>query len=247
MNGFVGTFQDSLVKVIRALHPRPVVVHPLKLIYYPIPKVASSSVRGYLLEHAFLKDNGTDGKLTMEQIHHGYEYPVLSVSEAAKLVRSGYRSFAVVRDPVARLASCYRDKILEYRKAGEPLRYGFARYNRLFFREVFSTTMPYEAFVAAISRIPDVLADEHFRSQACFLPVRRGRLQLDRVVRLEGLDDEMARLCEDWQLPAWAGRRVNSTAKRSEPAVSGRGVAGQIARRYARDFRLLGYEDPGGM
>lgn len=244
MYGFSGTLMDSFRKTLRALRPQPVLCRKLKLIYYPIPKVASSSIRGYLLEHGFLDDRTDASELTMDQIHHGFDYPQITVREALALQKQGFRSFAVVREPMARLESCYRDKILDYKQKNEPLRYGFARYNRLFLRNVFSTEMSYPDFVRAVSKIPDLLSDEHFRSQSRFLPATRSRLALDRLIRLENLDEEMADMCAQFDLPAWQGKRVNSTPKSPLAAGASPEIIELIVNRFRSDYVLTGYPRP---
>lgn len=244
MNNYLGILKDSMEKAILAMRPRPVVCHELRLIYYPIPKVASSSIRGYLLKNGFLKDYEEDQGLTMERIHHGFAYPTISAKEAEELKKNGYRSFAVVRDPMARSFSCYKDKIAGYRESGQPLRYGFSRYNRLFMREVFSTDMSFEQFLCTVARIPDFIADEHFRSQACFLPIRHNSLMVDQLVQLENLDAGMVETCIEWGLPPWSERRINPTRQSMEPQNYKAHLYGIVSKRYRRDYELTGYSAP---
>lgn len=238
------TVADNLPRLLRSLRPRPVVVHDLKVIYYPIPKAATSSVLGYFLETVFLDGARSADDMTPNQIH-GFDFPRTSLSEAVRLGRGGYISFAVVREPYSRLESCYRDKILDSRAREEPLRYGFARYNRLLGKDAFSTGMSFCEFVNAVERIPDLLADEHFRSQWRFLPCGRRGLKLDHLIRIERFDEDMGEMCARNRLPEWKNKRFN---KRNDLSADDRSEVGgdpdlrrRVHNRYKQDFELLGY------
>ena len=224
--------------------PLAVVIHKLRLVYYPVPKVASSSLRRYFLMHALAEDRDDIATLPQEAIHQEFVYPTLPRRKAAAL--EGYTSLAVVRNPFDRIWSCYQDKVAGQAKANGKLHPGLQRYNKLTGRVIFSPEMSFLEFCRTISNIPDFLADEHFRSQHRLVPADRSAFQVDYLVRQEELDARMTEICERLGLPAWQSERVNAVRS---PRQSGGGFTEEIVellwRRYTRDLRLTGYCSPG--
>ncbi len=145
-------------------------------------------------------------------------------------------SFGFVRDPYARLVSCYRHKILRPRGEGKRLSPLFAVYGR-----AFSLHMDFPQFVRAVAAVPDERAEKHFRSQTRFL-YRAGRPLVDFVGRLERFDEDWAEVCRHTRLQPVA-RTYNVTGADHlrleewyDPAL-----LALVERRYAEDFALLGY------
>ena len=71
--------------------------------------------------------------------------------------KTSYFSFAIVRDPYERLASCYRAK---FNKVDES-KFMFSNYLFGFLKNDDS----FEEFVRKVSKIPDILCDRHFKAQ----------------------------------------------------------------------------------
>ena len=114
----------------------PVLSHRMKLAYFDVPKVANTSIKWVIrqieadargampsppvLERArrFVKARfGSDPKDAWKGIHHAPAFVTESFA-AAKPVPDGYLTLAVVRDPILRLHSAWRDKINEAQFAG---------------------------------------------------------------------------------------------------------------------------------
>ncbi len=245
MTSKIDVFIETIPKVLRSLQPHALVVHDLKLLYFPIPKAASTSILRYFLEHAFMKNQTIPGGLTPNNIHGYYAYPFISLRESMKLQKQGYRSFGVKRDPEKRIASCYRDKILDSKLNGQPLRSGFDRYNRLLGKRIFHTDMSYRQFVLTISKIPDFLSDEHFRSQYRFLPQRGGAILLDRLLSLENFGNEADVMCEEFGIPKFKRGKANVTLATDDagqsPRFESEEVSEIVRNRYGKDYLLLGY------
>jgi hypothetical protein len=150
----------------------------------------------------------------------------------------GYDSFAFVRNPFARLVSCYRDKIL-----WEP---GDAVYPRPYFDIVpypLPTNISFAAFARRVARIPDRVADRHFKSQSAEVFYRG-----TQVVRFLG---HMEQLAADWRTLAErhdfpvALERAHTTGAKGPHAdwrdYYDRATVDIVAGRYAEDLTRLGY------
>lgn len=239
MGSRLKTLLENVAKSWVRRQPRPIICEELKLIYYPVPKVATSTVRRYLIENGFpgaLKGEA----LTHDHIQH-FNFPRITLKAALALRHKGYRTFGVVRNPYARITSCYLDKIAG---AGSRsgLNHGFQRYNRITGRQIFYHGMDFEEFAKRISRIPDWAADSHFRSQATFLPVVKGKIRLDCLMHMESFDEEFLRFCNDHGLPSWAAQRENRTVRKQTLLADTADAVTLLRKRYADCFERFGYD-----
>ncbi len=235
----IETFITYAKRWRRAVSLTPVVIEKMRIVYYPIPKIASSSIKSYFLTHAITGAKGAESENHIHNNVHQDSYPTLPVSKARRLV--GYTSFVVVRHPIERIWSCYKDKIVRYKKNGMPLRPAFERYNIIFGKQFFDLEMSFEAFVHSVSRIPDWASDQHFRSQHCYVNVQKGKIAVDRIVRLENLDSEMRDLTKQLGLPPWDLRKLNESGSSHQPMEIAANIKDKIYQRYRRDFELCGY------
>ncbi len=230
---------DNIAKSWVRRQPRPIICEQLKLIYYPVPKVATSTVRRYLIE------NGYPGSLKGEALTHNhiqhFSFPRITLKEALALQDQGYRSFGVVRNPYARVTSCYLDKIAG---AGSRsgLNHGFQRYNRITGCRVFFHGMDFGQFVKRISRIPDWAADSHFRSQATFLPIVSGVLRMEPLMHMETFDQEFPKFCEQHGLPPWRAQQENKTIRKQTLLADSPESVSRLRKRYADCFARYGYD-----
>ena len=159
-----------------------------RMVYMPIYKVASTSIKTALLrpnavkaeypQYMDIHDEGTAGR-------HSLLHPRWW----------SYFKFAFVRDPFDRLISCYEDRVRRpvYLPIG---RYYFdTGYNHSLIKRLFgasfSQDMSFTAFVALVTRIPDVVSDGHFKSQYAWLH-RFGKCIPDYVGKLEALPESWA-------------------------------------------------------
>lgn len=217
--------------------PRPFICEELKLLYYPVPKAASSTVRRYLIEHGY--PDRRPPELTHHHIQH-FQFPRSTQREARDLVALGYRSLAVVRNPYERIVSCYFDKIVGAGANPGPSA-GFVRYNRLLGRQIFRNDMTFPEFTRVICRIPDFAADAHFRSQRTFIPVVGDRVVLDCVIQMENFSTQFPAFLAASELPAWEMMRENPTKKRDGILRQFPETIPLIQKRYASCFRLFDY------
>lgn len=166
------------IKQYGEIQPRKFyVLEALRLVYLPVPKVACSSVKLAL------------GKAAGISLAYGqdiHDNPAWH-KQKGKLqeAQSGYAKFSFVRNPFDRLVSCYRQKILFTPTPKDP----HATFEYYFFS--LPTHIGFADFVERVSKIPDPLADNHFKSQYALL-YDKGQALVDYVGKFEQLD-------KDWQ------------------------------------------------
>lgn len=150
-----------------------------------------------------------------------------------------YDSFAFVRNPFARLVSCYRDKILW--EPGDPVYprpyYDIAPYP-------MPTNMPFPEFVRRVGRLPDWFSDRHFKSQSADL-YRKGQRVVTFLGRMESLAEDWRTLAARHDLPPTLERAHATKAKGPHDDwrdYYDRPTVDAVYTRYRADFEQLGYE-----
>lgn len=194
------------------------------LFYVRIPKAANTSC-----SYAVLKNNFPDmpATLTATQLN------LITDSWLEKKVSyelTRLTGFTVVRHPLHRLVSVYRDFF--ERKDTDFL------YNGYLFG-VLPQSLSFTEFVHRISRIPDRLKDQHFRPQHCFIEAYRKRKIPLRVFKLEQ-PDELHRFLEGYGMSMPHLNR-GSGDYAYQTYYSARTLA--LARKmYASDFSVFNYD-----
>jgi hypothetical protein len=122
--------------------PNNIILKDMEVICFCIPKCANTSIKRAFMQMLGKKGNphGPGKFETISKWTAGYKYP-------------HFFKFAFVRNPYARLVSCYQNKI-----KGKKFHYPFARFG-------FTPDTTFSDFVQTIERYPDFLSDQHFRSQ----------------------------------------------------------------------------------
>lgn len=222
------------------LTPEAIVCHELKLLYFSIPKVASSSVKYYLRKNGYDSDNATLSDFAIKNIH-GYAYPRIGKSMFIKYRNAGYTAFVVTRDPCKRLWSCYVEKILKKREAGHGLFRGFRRYNEISHRKIFDVDMSFESFVESVVMIPDWLSDGHFRSQYCSVILHKKSLMIDHMIDVDRLNEEMIDMTNKLGIPRWDSPNLNPSKSRAIQPQFNEKIIQLVKKRYERDYLLFNY------
>lgn len=95
----------------------PIRIENTDLVYFPVPKIACTSVKTAILEHndperlARLAESTVNGR----QMHVHDVYPSRRMRVTDRLVFARGRWTALVRDPVRRFVSGYRNRIVHHR------------------------------------------------------------------------------------------------------------------------------------
>jgi hypothetical protein len=209
---------------------RHIVCHEKKFVYAHISKTGSTAIKLEIgLQTGVIRDYPSPDKvMTIHKAPFTWRTP----EEVEKL--EGYTVFAFVRDPLDRLVSVYRDKILEkplsYASYEEGVYFGLLRYG------TFKAGMTFEAFAEAIVDIPHEDADLHFYPQSDFL---RG-VAPDFVGRFSALQ-------RDWEMAAvMAGltptslMKVNATVREPAKWYYTSHLREKVASYYRKDFDRFG-------
>jgi len=226
--------QDKL-KQYGVIQPREFyILDAHKLVYLSVPKAACSSIKTALAKAVGITlapDQGIDA------IHaHPAWHRQKGTLDAAQ---SGYAKFSFVRNPFDRLVSCYRDKINFTPTPQRPK----SIYDYYLF--ALPTHSTFADFVERVSKIPDALADNHFKSQYALL-YEDGAALVDTVGKFEQLHDDWQPIATQYQLdPQLEPFNVSKTKPGchsdyrlyyTQPLVQ------LVYERYRQDVEMFGYE-----
>ena len=183
---------------------------------------------------AYLVNPKTASRALLRAIHHDKAGSASVDSLRQHRLRPDQRAcfrFTFVRDPFARLASFYMDKIV-----GNAAGAGLEHY----LWGALRVDLGFDVLAQAVCQIPDVLADRHFRSQHC-MACPDGKPQVDFIGRFERLAEQFEPIRQRYGLPA-LGRRNASPAYDHRDLYTEELVE-RVATRYAEDIERFGYQD----
>lgn len=196
------------------------------IVFIDVPKVASTAVREALINTA--------------RNHRGAR--VRYTFRPGGEVRSKFK-FAFVRNPFDRLVSCYADKVLAL--DGDGTSYSSrSRYNKWVvtaaFGANFHSSMSFNEFVSLVARIPDSIADAHFRSQYSLLCSRA--VKPDYVGRFETLNDDWNDIATRYGL---APLQLRNTSQRKpwEDYYASEATVRTVWNRYKTDVETFHYDE----
>ena len=141
--------------------------------------------------------------------------------------------FTFVRDPFARLASFYMDKVV--RRDPEA---GFEFY----LWGAMRVDLGFNAVARIVCQLPDALADRHFCSQhAMIFP--GGEPLVDFVGHLESLPEQFEPIRQRYGLAPLRGTHGNVSPDYDYRDLYTEELVQRVARRYAGDIERFGYQD----
>jgi hypothetical protein len=147
-----------------------------------------------------------------------------------------------VRNPFERLVSCYRDKVLY---SGPNEIYSAPYFERYYYFPI-PANIPFGEFVERVARIPDCLADRHFKSQCAYL-YHEGSLLVDYIGKFENLAEDWKTLAEKYGFDTALAHNNSTKAKagthRDYRAYYTKELTQLVYQRYKADVELLGYRD----
>lgn len=187
--------------------------------YLNIPKSAGSSV---IKSVCGIKEDSFIQEKAKEQCYR-YKLPGSF---------GGYK-FTFVRNPFNRILSCYKNKI-EGRKESEFLEKNYLPLCGL------DQDRGFEAFVDAISRIPDKWSNTHFKSQYQFV-YQNGKCIVDYVGKVENLIIDYEKIREKYNLESL--QKINSSGNYSIKEYYTRDLVQKVYKRYRQDVIVFGYQE----
>ena len=209
------------------------------LVYMPIYKVASTSIKTALIdseniaasypEYMEIHQVGTAGRHTLLNPKHWR-----------------YFKFAFVRDPFDRLVSCYEDRVRRPIYIPVNRHYFDTDYNHIvikrLFGECFDQDMSFEDFVSLVCKIPDSLADGHFKSQHAWTHHLHKRIP-NYIGKMESFEQNWEWLSSRFNLPAIEHRNPSHRERAVHEYYSSPGLVEAVAHRYRKDIHTFAYED----
>lgn len=220
-----------------------ILLEPFEAIYFQIPKVASTSMKRMLKAELGIGGIGV----------HATRFPEPDLQRLAAGDYDNYFKFCFVRNPWARIVSCYESKIsrgininqvfwvrcLHYllpHSAGPML-------SRLSSSPVFHKHMSFAEFVDAVCAVPDKHADKHFRAQCYYLCDTNGNLRVNFVGHLESLEDDYREIAKRVKFSRSELELRGQSDRRPYRDYYDESTWSKVAQRYAQDVELLGYAD----
>ena len=208
--------------------PNNIILPGYKFAFMGIPKNANSSIKHALMSALGIPSNKNE---------HDPRLFLYTNKQWIYQHKREWLIFAVVRNPLDRIISCWRQKVM----GPEGLHLGFLKYRDISWKQ------PFPEFVNTIASIPDWRSDQHWRSQTESLfylgnPVYNHRIKFEslsteRPVAVKKIQDFCGLSLPDNLL-------VKNKTRSSIPMPRfNEAVADVIRQRYFMDFSLLGYSD----
>lgn len=213
-----------------------ILLEDYKIIYFPVAKVACSSIKKVFADLLDLKYDLDD----IDDSVHELNFPFVKKREIFSKRYDGYLKFAFVRNPWDRLFSCYKSKILHdpdhyIRGFTQGVFDGFLKYG-----DTFYAGMGFSEFVFSVREIPDKDADEHFRSQYLSLYDSNGTRLTNYIGKFERMDQDFSpvanRLHQEVKLP-----RLMQSDYRLYTNAYTHELIEVVAERYKEDIELFNY------
>ena len=201
--------------------PNNLLIHEHKLCLMLICKAGNTSIKWAIAK-----------ALGVPETHRtDLYYPKPNKADAKRYRKRGYLVLSVVRHPVSRLVSCWRDKVSNPKGFHKPFarKYG----NR------FKPGMSFDQWAAFVADIPDGIADQHFRSMTWDLVVDDE--VVPQVIKIESPEwwaQLRGRIADHCGLDIGEERKEN---KGRGPAVDNVPMD-LIRERYAQDFQRFCYD-----
>lgn len=218
--------RNAMGEVKREL--KAVVIPEARAIYFAVPKAANSSAK-----LALCPTLGIDtAAIRTQQDIHSELIPTLPAAEAVAMAGPDWFTFTIVRHPVDRAYSAWRDKLDRAETPFRPLAHmGLERGDS------------FETFLKVLQAWPVDQLNDHFMPQHRLLADALTLPDL-RMVRMEDIGTEWALISDE--LERRGARRpdaiphVNRSGPVHRPELS-RTALWRIYRLYWRDFGTLGY------
>jgi hypothetical protein len=198
----------------------------LKLVYVVLPKCGCTTIKSYLCTAEPTIDLKIDETYTSQRLQGLFGPHTSKIGRPRQLLeQAGMTSFTFVRDPVARLLSLHKEKVVL--DLHPPLGQIGVRHG-----------MDFDAFVNILAGVPDAEADDHFRSQSALI-AEDGHIHADIVAPVEEIDRLMPVLLACAGV-VWPGPRFHhrQTGAGQSAAPVGETTLATIRRRYAQDCAL---------
>ena len=212
--------------------PRVWLLEKEKIGYIRLRKVASSSINRCLTQHILNSTGRQDTVIDWALLKQTEEKYSSHIKHAVirRDLKGKYFLFAFVRNPVGRAWSCYKNKILNTRRAGK---------KDILANKGFYFGMDFTEFVDVLVKLPDNVIDRHLRSQSWFLKDKQGLLP-DYIGKLETFDADWEVISSKYGLPTPVHHNKTGSAEKITDICT-RASLEKLIDRYTDDIELFGY------
>ena len=209
--------------------PHFIAIPALGIAYGRMPKVANSTIKRLLARAAGLSDRLTFNEVSKD-LHWSDQAPDAYFLSAKALQRKFPELFVFtfVREPMERVASCYRAKVEQAKKPYKGL-----------IREGLAPRADFADFIAHIAARPDAKSNIHYRAQSAILDGAR----IDFLGRYETIRDDwddlndMLAASGRARLPGWPKRGGKRPVVNPNDYFRGDARLIQLVKeRYAEDY-----------
>ena len=208
----LGPFARQTQRVLQrttSLPPRNLTIgRDPEFVWYRVAKVGTRSIVTALHEH---------------NVNFIADHPYF-VHVPPSLTNDFFR-FAFVRDPRARLVSCWRDKILKPRAAGA----------RPLGLEERASLQDFGDFVQYVVQHDPTTCDHHFRPQTQLVDVEH----VDFIGRFENFENDTRTVFEQLGIPAVLPHANRSSSTHDDPYTPS--LLAQVEEYYAADLEAFSY------
>ena len=208
-----------------------------KAIYFPIPKVACTSLKYSMLN--WMGKRAIDPENPYYKIHTR-KYP--SVNKNIILDKySEYYRFCFIRNPWDRLVSCYKNKIKQDSKYNDNwFKNGVAK-SLLKHKNKFKGGMSFSEFIETVCYINDDIADPHLKSQYKFIYDSKDRLLVNFIGRFESLEEDYLYICKQLSIKDIPLPHMLKSNRSDYKEYYNDKLISLVYDRYAKDIRLFKY------
>ena len=213
--------------------PRVWLLEKEKIGYIRIRKVASSSINLSLMQHIAKGNKQPDptGDRALRKAIEARHSSHIAHSVIRRDLKGDYFLFAFVRNPLTRVWSCYKNKVINPKRADK---------RDVLFNKEFYYGMDFTEFVDVLATLPDDITDRHLRSQSWFLYDEQGLLP-DFVGKLESFNTDWAVISHKYGLPEPVHNNKTGVSDKITDHCP-RASLEKLIIRYADDIKLFGYQ-----
>jgi len=204
-----------------------IISHEHRFIFFAVPKTATHSIRAALRpilseddwEQVDLFEKKRLPIAELASLEHGHITAILAKEQLSKTVWEGYYKFAFVRNPFERfVSSCF------FIFTGN---------------KVFDLNPP--AFMKLLFKAPSKLSGLHFLPQTEFVCDDRNKILMNKIGKLESLENDFTQICHRLELSCSLGEKRNQTMHSHWSDYIDDELRTLIIKIYQPDFEVLAY------